>query len=319
MATLSSDIDSGLRADDAAIWRALLACRAAAAQGGLPAADALALGADGTLVACRPDATQAVFVRNAAGHWAPGPALEEPAAAFAELYLPLCAARRDRPYVVGHLGQSVDGFIATRSGDSDFVTGPENIRHLHRMRALADAVIVGAGTVASDDPALTTREVAGPHPVRVVLDPRRRLDVAHRVFTDGAAPTWLVCGERHATSTRHGDAEVVGVPTDAQGALVLDVLLQTLWARGYATAFVEGGGVTVSRFLLAGLLQRLQIAIAPLAIGSGRPGLTLPARAALADSFRPGCRVYRMGADVLFDFEPHARVSPTPAGLARVY
>jgi len=319
MATLSSDIDAGLRADDGALWPALLACRAAAARGRLPAAGAVALGMDGTLEACPPEATRAVFVRTADGNWAPAPALDEAAAAFCALYLPLCTAPRAQPYVVGHLGQSIDGFIATRGGDSNFVTGPENIRHLHRMRALADAVIVGAGTVASDDPALTTREVAGPHPLRVVLDPRRRLAATHRVFADRAAPTWLVCSERYASAAPHGHAEVVGVPTDAQGALVLDRVVALLRARGYATAFVEGGGVTVSRFLMAGLLQRLHVAIAPLVIGSGRPGLSLPARASLAESLRPGCRVYRMGADILFDFEPQGALEPAPAGLGRVY
>ena len=64
------------------------------------------------------------------------------------------------------VAMSLDGFIATHSGESQFVTGEENIRHLHRMRALCDAVVVGAGTVAADDPQLTTRHVSGPSPVR---------------------------------------------------------------------------------------------------------------------------------------------------------
>ena len=74
-----------------------------------------------------------------------------------------------------YVASSLDGFIATPGGDSRFVTGPDNILHLHRMRALSDAVVVGAQTVAADDPRLTTRMVPGDSPVRVVLDPRRRL------------------------------------------------------------------------------------------------------------------------------------------------
>src|SRR5262249_23697842 len=72
---------------------------------------------------------------------------DDPRAALLDLYLPICSATKKHPITVGHLGQSLDGFIATHSGDSQFVTGQENIVHLHRMRALSDAIVVGAGTV----------------------------------------------------------------------------------------------------------------------------------------------------------------------------
>ena len=104
--------------------------------------------------------------------------------ALIDLYLPICSATTQHPITVGHLGQSLDGFIATHSGDSQFVTGQENILHLHRMRALCDAIVVGAGTVAADDPQLTTRHVSGPSPLRVVLDPMRRLGEHYKVFRD---------------------------------------------------------------------------------------------------------------------------------------
>jgi len=100
------------------------------------------------------------------------------------LYLPICSATLKHPVTVGHLGQSLAGFIATPSGDSQFVTGDDNLVHVHRMRALCDAVVVGAGTVAADDPQLTTRHVPGPNPLRVVIDPGRRLEPTFRVFTD---------------------------------------------------------------------------------------------------------------------------------------
>ena len=128
-----------------------------------------------------------------------------PTAPYADLidvYLPLCSATALRPLTVGHLGQSIDGFIATHSGDSQFVTGEENLRHMHRMRALSDAVIVGAGTVAADDPQLTTRQVSGPSPLRVVIDPMRRLAPTYRVFQDEAAPTALRLRPRPAGPRR---------------------------------------------------------------------------------------------------------------------
>jgi riboflavin-specific deaminase-like protein len=222
-----------------------------------------------------------------------------------ELYAPLCSARA---FTVAHLGQSLDGHIATASGDSYYVTGPDNVRHLHRLRALCSAVVVGAGTVARDDPQLTVRQVAGPNPVRVVLDPAGRLDARRRVFTDGAAPT-LVVRAAGLAAPAPGTAEVLEVPADGAG-LRLDVLLVRLRERGLSTVFVEGGGATVSRFLEAGLLDRLQIAIAPLVTGRGRPGLTLPARERIAECLRPAHRVFTMGGDVLFDCDLRAVAPP---------
>lgn len=222
--------------------------------------------------------------------------------ALLELYLPICAASARRPGTVGHLGQSLDGQVATASGDSYYVTGPANVRHLHRLRALCDAVVVGAGTVERDDPQLTVRQVDGPNPARVILDPSRRLAAGRRVFTDGAAPTLLIVAADAATGAggAPGRAELVQVSC-AAGRLRLGALLAALHERGLHAVFVEGGGSTVSSFLEAGLLDRLHVAIAPLFAGRGRPGIVLPARDKIADCLRPRHRVFRMGEDVLFD------------------
>jgi riboflavin-specific deaminase-like protein len=172
------------------------------------------------------------------------------------------------------------------------------------MRALCDAVVVGAGTVAADDPQLTTRHVSGPSPLRVVLDPARRLAEHYKVFTDDSAITLYVCARSLAREgeTHVGHAELVALDDGPDGVDVGDVLRE-LRARGCHRIFVEGGGVTVSMFLEANLLDRLQIAIAPLLIGDGRPAIRLPPRTALSDCHRPRYRVFRMGTDVLFDCE----------------
>jgi riboflavin-specific deaminase-like protein len=167
------------------------------------------------------------------------------------------------------------------------------------MRALFDAVVVGAGTVEKDDPRLTVRAVPGSNPVRVVLDPRRRLAAHYRVFTDGAAPTLLVCDEAAAvTDGRIGQAEVIGAASEG-GRLAPRALLDRLAERGLRRVFVEGGGITVSRFLAAGCLDRLQIAIAPLIIGSGRPSITLPEISRLSAGLRPPTRWLSLGGDIL--------------------
>ena len=224
------------------------------------------------------------------------------------LYLSICGATSARPMTIGHLGQSLDGFIATPSGDSQFVTGNDNIVHVHRMRALCDAVVVGAGTVAADDPQLTTRHVAGPNPLRVVFDPDRRLSPAFHVFTDPVAPTLYVCDRaRVAPGESHVGAGVIaGIDHDGPGDGAAQVL-GILRARGCARIFVEGGGVTVSAFLEADLLDRLQITIAPVLIGEGRPAIRLAPQTHLRDCRRPGYRVFRMGGDVLFDCNLHER------------
>jgi diaminohydroxyphosphoribosylaminopyrimidine deaminase / 5-amino-6-(5-phosphoribosylamino)uracil reductase len=217
-----------------------------------------------------------------------------------EIYLPLC---RDCPerFVVAHLGQSLDGRIATVDGSSRWVTGPEDVAHNHRMRALFDAVVIGAETVRHDNPQLTVRLVPGRNPTRVVLDPTRRLRAGYRLFTDGIAPTLVLCADELAgRRPRLGQAEVIGVPAEA-GRLRPAAVLDLLARHGLRRVFVEGGGITVSRFLAAGCLHRLQITIAPLIIGSGRPSISLPKIGRLSESLRPTVRKFDLGRDILFE------------------
>lgn len=278
-----------------------------------------AAGPDGVLQTCLGARRDRLLKWDPTAGWELARECPDPARDLLDLYLPLCGPTPLGTLAIGHLGQSLDGCIATRSGDSCHVTGAGNILHLHRMRALCDAILVGAETVAADDPRLTTRLVPGSNPVRVVLDPSRRLGGEHRVFTDGEAATLLACREDlvPAGGPRHGQADVVGVP--ARGTrLDLTALLEALRRRGLARVFIEGGGVTVSAFLEAGLLERLQIAVAPLVIGDGRPGLQLPTAGNMGDCLRPGFRIYRMGEDILFDCEPGIERRPVDEGLASV-
>jgi diaminohydroxyphosphoribosylaminopyrimidine deaminase / 5-amino-6-(5-phosphoribosylamino)uracil reductase len=219
-----------------------------------------------------------------------------------DLFLPLAVRER---FVVGQLGQSLDGRIATEAGHSHYVTGPEDRVRLHRLRALADAVVIGAGTAASDDPRLTVRTVEGEHPVRVVLDPSGRLDPGLTLFTDGAADTlWVRAAGGRGTPGLVGDrVEVVTLIAEPEAGFAPERLLGMLRARGLARVLVEGGGVTVSRFLAAGALDRLHVTVAPLLIGSGRPALTLPTISSLDEALRPPFRTFRMGSDVLLDLE----------------
>src|SRR5215470_3919154 len=100
---------------------------------------------------------------------------------------PLQSGAVDDLVVVGQIGQSLDGRIATNSGHSHYINGPGGLDHLHRLRALVDAVLIGVRTALVDDPQLTVRRVQGPNPARVILDPRGRLPACARVLAaDGA-------------------------------------------------------------------------------------------------------------------------------------
>ena len=229
-----------------------------------------------------------------------------PARALLDLYGPL---RTRADLVIGQLGQSLDGRIATASGHSHYINGPDDIRRLHRLRALVDAVVVGAGTVEADDPRLTVREVPGDNPVRVLLDPSGRLAPTSRVLSDGVAPTlWLRSATRAAVDLERvpglaPSVEIFGLPEGPAGGFEPAAVVALLARRGLRRVLVEGGGITVSRFLQAGALDRLHISVAPLLIGSGRPALTLPPIDTLGEALRPPVRHFRLGEDLLFDLD----------------
>jgi 3,4-dihydroxy 2-butanone 4-phosphate synthase / GTP cyclohydrolase II len=205
---------------------------------------------------------------------------------------------------IAQLAQSVDGFIASRTGDANYVSGEEDREHLHRLRALVDAVIVGAQTVAADDPQLTTRTVPGPSPVRVIIDPRGRIPQNVRVLTDGQAKTlWCVAGDFRPPPQLPQHVEVISLPHKA-GRFEPGAVLTTLQSRGLGRVLVEGGGRTVSDFLAAGVLDRLYLTTAPILVGDGIPGLRFAGADLLADALTGSVQRFSLGRDVctVFDF-----------------
>ncbi|AXH96915.1 GTP cyclohydrolase II [Ornithinimicrobium avium] len=210
--------------------------------------------------------------------------------------------RRDGPLVLAQLGQSLDGFIASRSGDARSVTGPADREHLHRLRALVDAVIVGGRTAAVDDPRLTVRDVVGPDPVRVVLDPGATLPLTSHLLCDGVAPTlWLVRASAPVPADLAEHVEVVR--WHAAGPMAPDQVLQELRRRGLGRVLVEGGGRLVSAFVDAGLVDRLYLTTAPVIIGEGVPGLRVAAAETMAGATRAPVRRWVLGEDVVVEVD----------------
>jgi diaminohydroxyphosphoribosylaminopyrimidine deaminase / 5-amino-6-(5-phosphoribosylamino)uracil reductase len=154
----------------------------------------------------------------------------------------------------------------------------------------------------ADRPRLTTRHVPGPHPVRVVIDPRGRLPPGSNLLHDGAAPTLILRGTDGEPFERplSGQATALHLPA-AEGRIEPARIVAALAARGLTRLLIEGGGVTVGRFLEAGLLERLQLAVSPVIIGAGRPALPVTPVERLDQALRPSCRRFLMGEDVLFD------------------
>lgn len=232
------------------------------------------------------------------------PAFSPGDALLAPLRAPVPAGRC---FVIGRIAQSLDGYIATRGGESVWISGPEDLRHTHRLRALCDAVVVGARTIRADNPRLTTRLVEGPSPVRVVLDPEGRLESSYRVFQDGPE-TLLLRAPDKVGPARHGAAHVLPVARGAEG-LDIAAILALLLGRGLRRIFVEGGGVTVSRFLAADALDRLHVTVAPLLMGGGVPAFPLPPVTRLDEGRRFAWTAHAMGGDMVLDI-PLARHSP---------
>lgn len=235
------------------------------------------------------------------GRWEAAQAVETAAAQLLDTLLPIALA--PPALVVAQLGQSLDGRIATVSGHSHYVTGAPSRVHLHRLRSLVDAVVVGVGTVAADDPQLTVRHVAGVDPVRVVIDPHARAPATARVFAADGPRTLQVVTD--AALAAPGAEPLVLAP----GPLP-QRLLAALAARGLRRVLIEGGGVTVSRFIDADCVDRLHTVVAPLLIGSGRPALALAEIERLDQARRPACRSYALGEDRLYDLDLRATGAP---------
>lgn len=177
----------------------------------------------------------------------------------------------DRPYVILKYAQSVDGRIATSTGDARWISGEDERRISHTLRAACDGVLVGIGTVLLDDPQLTVRMVPGVSPVRVVLDSTLRIPEQARVL-DEDAPTLIITTEyastdrRQALTRRHVRVRVV---QSGPGGVDLARALAVLRDEGIRSLLVEGGAEVITSLLAAGFVDRVVVGVSPMILGSG--------------------------------------------------
>ena len=212
---------------------------------------------------------------------------------------------RGRPMLTLKLATTLDGRIATASGESRWITGPEARAHVHAQRAIHDAVMVGGGTARADDPQLTVRGMGDvPQPVRVILSGRVDVPLGG-AMTAAPAPLWILHGpnapEARLDAARAAGAETIPCPAQPGGRIDPAEAVRLLAGRGLTRLYCEGGGTLAASLLHDGLVDRLDAYTAGAAIGAeGTPALGAMDLSALTDAPRLCLsEVRRLGADVL--------------------
>jgi riboflavin-specific deaminase-like protein len=242
-----------------------------------------------------------------------------------DIFGPVRRGLIDELVVIGQCGQSIDARVATASGDSHYINGETGLDHLHRLRALVDAVVIGVGTAVADNPQLTVRRVSGPDPARVIVDPNGRLPQTARVLKANGARRIVVTAAGHARQFPAG-VEVIALAPE-NDLLAPAAIIRELAERGFRRILIEGGTETLSRFLAARCLDRLHILVAPIFLGGGRPSISLPPLRRIGDAARLAMRAFSLDAcapagapldahtDVLLDCDLSAQ--RTPIGRAK--
>lgn len=218
------------------------------------------------------------------------------------------AMKKRTPFVTVKFAQSIDGRIATATGESKWISGSGARRFVHKLRSEHDAILVGIGTVLTDDPELTVRFARGRDPLRIIIDTHLRIPLTARVLAEGAASGTLIVTSKSADRTRAADiksmgAEVLRLPrSNDKSGIDLARMLEELARRDIATLFVEGGKGIITSLLKERVVDRLVAVIAPKIVGQGIEavgdlGITRLHNAIVFSSVK----VRRLGPDVIFD------------------
>ena len=214
------------------------------------------------------------------------------------LFLPIIFNSKESPYLIAHLAQTLDGFIATNSGESKYISSNDNLTHIHMIRAISDIIIVGYKTVELDNPMLTTRLVTGKSPMRIIIDKNNKLSNKYNVFRNPDNNGYKIINDKTYTKKEN----VFQLPLDKNKFNLNDIydLIKKLRKK---IVFIEGGGATVSEFYNNNKLDRLHICISPSILGKGRSSLMIEKKMSLNEILEHEVRYFQMGTDILCDIE----------------
>lgn len=173
---------------------------------------------------------------------------------------------QSRPFVTLSYAQGWDGSITTRAGESLALSGQAAIRLTHQLRSLHDGILVGIGTVLTDDPQLTVREWPGANPQPIVLDTQLRMPKTARLCQRVDKHCWVLTSLA-ADCALGSQVEINTLATDAEGRVNLQDALSLLWAKGIKRLMVEGGSTVITAFIKAQLADAIVLTIAPTLVG----------------------------------------------------
>jgi riboflavin-specific deaminase-like protein len=215
-----------------------------------------------------------------------------------DLYMPIIFNGKNNPYLIAHIAQTLDGYIATKSGESKYISSPNNLEHIHMLRAISDVIIVGTNTVKLDNPMLTTRLVKGLSPMRLILDKGNVLKNNYNVFSNRDGNGYKIISDK----IKNYSNNVFILPL-YKNKFDLNDIISLLRKLNKKIIYIEGGGSTVSNFYNNKLLNKMHLCISPIIIGQGHSSFILPKIKSLKNIKDNKIKYFKMGEDILCDID----------------
>ncbi len=218
------------------------------------------------------------------------------------------------PFVTLKFAQTLDGRIATVTGDSQWISSESTRRLAHRLRSLHDGIMVGLGTILADDPQLTVRLVKGRSPIRIIPDSRLRISLNAKVLEDqDIAPTIMAttsqADEGKLASLKQMGIEVLMVNEDGRGEVDLEDLFNSLGKRGISSILVEGGAGIITSLFHQGLVDKVVLVIAPKVMGKGIEAVGDLSIRGVSDVLKLSfVRTFRRGEDLVIEANTRGRL-----------